>query len=464
MKTQTHAVVIGSGIAGLLAARVLSDHFDRVTIIERDRVPFGDEFRRGIPQARHVHVLHRRGQTILEQYFPGLEAEFAAAGVPCLDQGWDVLSRFKTGYGPRLRSGITVFSTSRTFLEGAIRRRVLGNQRVHLMPGCDVTGLLTDSQQGRVTGVQYRSSESPDETDYLLADAVMAADGRASRLPEWLEAIGYDRPQTRVVNPHLGYASRWYTIPVNFQTQEWQGILLQTTPPAMSRGAIVMPVEGSRWIVTLMGTNGDYPPTDEDGFLAFARSLPDAVIHDALKSATPLSAIYGYRNTENRLVYYDRLARWPENLMVIGDACCALNPSYGQGITMAALSAVTLDTHLCQRRPVGNVITDAHHFQKKLSKTMALEWQLAISQDVRWPSCEGGRRGLPTRLMHRLTDLIIQQMPGNPALYQLFLEIMHGLRTPSALFQPRVVGMILQGALRLKARSKTVREIIQPTV
>lgn len=466
INTPTGVVVVGGSMAGLLAAHVLALHFDAVTIIERDRFLHGDAFRQGVPQARHVHVLQRRGQMILEHFFPDLGAEFGAAGVPCLDQGWDVLSRFQTDYAPRLRSDITVFSPSRTFLEAAIRRRVLANPRIHMMSGCAVTGLLLDSHRRRVTGVHFRRNETPDETDYLLADMVVTADGRASRLPDWLEDIGYDRPAVHVVNPRLGYASRWYSIPPECRHDDWQAVLLQPVPPHQPRGAMLMPVEGDRWIVTLIGANGDYPPTTETEFMDFARSLPDPVIADALSSAAPLSAVHGFRGTENRLVAYDRLSRWPENLVVLGDAVCALNPSYGQGMTAAAVSVSLLDDYLRGRCAVRAAAfnLEAHQFQKLLSGALAQSWQLAASQDVRWPAVEGGRRGIALRLMHILTDQVLRQVPSNPPLYQIFLEIMHGLQTPSALFQPHILGSLLRGALRKKPRRKTAREVVQRPV
>src|SRR5262245_929391 len=86
----THAVVVGGSMAGLLAARVLADHFGRVTIVERDVLPAGSHFRPGVPQSRHVHNLLARGGRIIEGLFPGVRAELAAAGAPSVDWASDV--------------------------------------------------------------------------------------------------------------------------------------------------------------------------------------------------------------------------------------------------------------------------------------------------------------------------------------------------------------------------------------
>jgi 2-polyprenyl-6-methoxyphenol hydroxylase-like FAD-dependent oxidoreductase len=106
---------------------------------------------------------------------------------------------------------------------------------------------------------------------------------------------------------------------------------------------LLLPVEGDRWMVGLAGAGRDYPPTDEAGFLQFAASLRSPIIHDAIRHARPLSPIHGYRQTDNRWRHYDQAQRWPERLVVVGDAACTFNPIYGQGLTTAALAGVTLN-------------------------------------------------------------------------------------------------------------------------
>ena len=111
-----HAVVVGAGMAGLLAARVLADHFEQVTMVDRDRLPAGPGFRRGVPQSRHLHVLLGRGLECLEQLFPGFEADLVAAGVPVV-KGSESLWLNAAGWCRRYQSPIRLLGASRELIE-----------------------------------------------------------------------------------------------------------------------------------------------------------------------------------------------------------------------------------------------------------------------------------------------------------------------------------------------------------
>src|SRR5262249_12186690 len=180
------------------------------------------------------------------------------------------------------------------------------------------------------------------EVDYggavLAADLVVVADGRHSRLPEWLAALGYEPPAETVVNSFQGYASRYYRPPTGF-APAWKALYIQQGPPGDPRGGLVSPVEGGRWLVSLMGGDGDYPAADEAGFLVFARSLRSPALHEAIAGAEPLTPIAGQRATENGLRHYDRPGCLPDGVVALGDAVCAFNPIYGQGMSATALGA-----------------------------------------------------------------------------------------------------------------------------
>ena len=269
------AVVIGAGIAGLLTARVLGDHFDVVTVVERDRLPEAEPLpRAGAPQAGHVHGLLARGHAILERLFPGIDAELAAAGAPLVD--WTQDCRWFTfgGWKPRFSSGIIARTVSRDQLEWTIRHRVEAMERVMVLEQQEVQALLAAPGGGGVAGLLLRRrGDSDDAMAEVGADLVVDASGRGSRAPDWLAALGYPRPPETTVNAFLGYASRWYAPPSGW-TADWQVLAMLATPPAGKRGGIIQTVEGNRWVVTLAGAAHDYPPTDEEGFRAFARSLP----------------------------------------------------------------------------------------------------------------------------------------------------------------------------------------------
>jgi 2-polyprenyl-6-methoxyphenol hydroxylase-like FAD-dependent oxidoreductase len=436
--TGRRAVVIGAGIAGLLAARVLSDHFEAVTVVERDRLPKAEPSPRpGAPQAGHVHGLLARGHAILERLFPGLDTELAAAGAPLLDWTQDCWWFTFGGWKPRFPSGILTRTVSRDRLEWTIRRRVEAAARVQVLEQREVHALLPAPGGAGVAGVLLRERGGTDgATRELGADLVVDASGRGSRAPDWLAALGYPRPSETTVNAFLGYASRWYAPPPGW-TADWQVLAMLATPPAGKRGGIIQTVEGGRWVVTLAGAARDYPPTDEGGFRTFARSLPSPELYQAIQQAEPISPIRGYRRTENRLRHYERLRRWPAGFLVLGDAVCSLNPVYAQGMTVAALGALVLDRSLRRPRMTGSRL--ARRFQRDLARAQTTPWLLATGEDFRHPTTEGRRPTPASHLMHRYIDRLQLVATDSPAVHRALIEVLNLLRPPVGLLAPRLV-------------------------
>ena len=449
----SHAVVIGGSIAGLLAARVLADHFDKVTIVERDLNPEKPEPRPGVPQSHHVHALLTQGQQILEQLFPGLKAELAEKGSVEVNwtADWPFLSI--SGWAPRFPSEMTTRTCSRNLLETIIRKRLENYSHLQFLEACQATHILANTDNTAIKGIRVRQDNGTQAE--LLSQLVVDASGRNSKTPKWLQNLGYQMPEETVINSFLGYASRWYQRPADFQA-DWKGITLMSKAPERTRGGVLFPIEGDRWIVTLAGVGRDYPPTDRAGFLDFARSLRSRVIYEAIEKAQPLSPIYSYRRTENRLRHYEKLSKLPENLVALGDAVCVFNPVYGQGMTVAALGALTLDQCLKQqnqRRGKGNLIGFSRCFQKQLAKVNITPWLIATGEDLRWPTTVGAQPDLMTRLMHRYIDRVTMVANENAYVYQTFAEVMHMLKPPTAFFQPRILAQVLWWLMRGKSVS-----------
>lgn len=437
------AVVIGGSMAGLLAARVLLDHFQEVVLVERDSVADQPQARRGVPQSQHVHVFLTQGQRLLEQLFPGLAAELTAAGAPTVEWTADWLMLGLWNWHPRCQSGLSGRACSRTLLEWLIRKRLLAFPHLKVFPGCEVTGLLSSESHDRVTGVKLHWQEptAGESGESLHAELVVDASGRNSLLPKWLTQMGYDAPQETMINAFLGYASRWYRRPANLQA-DWQGITISAVQGISSRGGVLYPIEGDRWIVTLGGIGRDYPPTDEAGFLDFARSLRVPLLYDLLKDAEPLSPIYSYRRTENRLRHYERLKRLPDGLVAIGDAVCAFNPVYGQGMTTAALGAITLDR--CLQEPSAHQRKNlSQRFQKRLAEVIATPWLMATGEDCRWPTTEGATPQWSDRWVQRYVDRVLLLAQDDPDVLRTFAEVVHMVKEPAALFQPQILLRVL---------------------
>jgi 2-polyprenyl-6-methoxyphenol hydroxylase-like FAD-dependent oxidoreductase len=442
----THAVVIGGSIAGLWAARVLSDHFDRVTVIDRDHFPKTPEFRKGAPQSRHIHTLLGRGQQIMEQLFPGLIDEVVATGALNTEWAFDSKTMISTAeWLPRYHSGYRALSATRHLLEWAIRRRLMQNERVSFLEGHAVDGLLTDFDQRTVTGVRVRAlgaaRETLRDTERLDADLVVDASGRTSHAPEWLQSLGYGAPEESEVNSFLAYSTRWYKRPANFKG-DWNWLLIQGTAPMLPRGGGVYEVENGLWGVTLVGAMRDYPPTDEEGFMAFARTLNSPELYEAIKDAEPVTPIYGYQRTANVWRHYEKFARWPEAFVVMGDAACAFNPVYGQGMTVSAMGAMALGDCIRERGIGGKGM--AQRFQKRLAKTLETPWVMATGEDFRYPTTEGSKPSVMNHFMHWYMDRLFGVMVNNPGVMQVFMGVMHLLEPSSKLLRPDIFLKVLR--------------------
>jgi len=434
-----HAIVIGGSIAGLLAARVLADHFERVTIIERDHLPDGPQPRKGVPQASHVHVLLVKGLQIIESLLPGFGQALTADGAVPVNWGSDARTFSFAGWLPAFTGGSASLLCSRNLLEHHIRRRVLALPQVSVVQGVDAAGLRADDS-GRMTGLAVRSRDDMRHTRVIEADLIVDASGRSSKLPDWLGALGYEEPRETAVNSFLGYSSRLYRPPANFKA-DWKALLVRDRDAQHARGAGIYAIEDGQWLVNLGASGKAYPPTDNEGFLDFVRALPVPDLYDALAQAQPTSAINGYRRTENRWRHYERLKRMPDNVVALGDAACAFNPVYGQGMSIAALGALELGQALERDglRP-----GFALRFQRRLAKLIKTPWTMATSEDFRTPITEGGRPSWVTRLTHRYFDRVMAAAVHDPVIHRAFMEVLQLLKPPTTLFSPRIAWKALR--------------------
>jgi 2-polyprenyl-6-methoxyphenol hydroxylase-like FAD-dependent oxidoreductase len=386
------AVVIGSGIAGLTMAKTLADYFSQVTLVERDKPAFDHDFRSGVPQARHAHTLMPRGQSILEQLFPGLTSELVDNGAVAVDLAQDV-AFFNDGVWikPQARGQTISVSCSRPLLESVIYRRVTELPQVNVLRGFRAVGLTIDQSGQRATGVRLHAGRGGSAQEMAQpADLIVDASGRQSQAPKWLASHGFVPPEEWRINAFVGYATRLYRQPEAF-APGWKRLYVRPTPPDGTRGSVLLPQENGRWVVTLIGIAGDYPPTDEQGFLDFARSLPTSRLYDAIKDAEPLTAVSGFRRTENRVRRYDKLPRYLEGFLVCGDAVCALNPVYAQGMTAAVMGSQALDRTLNSYRAglaAGDPTGVAGTFQKRLRQTVDGLWSMSTRKDWDWPITE----------------------------------------------------------------------------
>ncbi|NPC43340.1 NAD(P)/FAD-dependent oxidoreductase [Nocardioides sp. zg-1230] len=438
--TRDRAIVLGGSIAGLLAARVLSDRYDEVVVVERDGLQDDDDHpRRGTPQARHLHGLLARGLEQLEALFPGLASDLTASGVPC----GDMLAHSRLSFGgyrfAQGDSGLAMLCADRPVLEQDIRRRVEGLANVGFLRAHDVVGLVADAGARRVRGVRVVGRQDGGAGRDHAADLVVDATGRGSRMPVWLETFGHERPTVQLLHVGVGYASRRYRLPAGVIDNDL--VILSGPTPKQPRGGALSRLGGDQCLVTLMGVLGNHPPTDPEDFIRFAADLALPDVHRAILDAEPLDDPVAYRHPTSVRARYDQLASMPEGVVVLGDAVCSLNPIYGQGMTVAALEAAALGRHLDQGtlRP--------HRFQRDVAKVVNAAWALSSGADLTFPGVSG-RRTAMAGLLGRYVARIQAGASSDPALGRAFLRVTSMVDPPQALLRPKTLMGAVSASLR----------------
>jgi len=420
------AIVIGAGLAGLMGARVAADHYDRVTVLEKDDLP-GTEPRKGVPQGNHIHVLWTAGSALLEQQFPGLFDALAADGGEGFDNSADMRWFHGGVWKMREHVGLRIYSQSRPLLEHHVRRKLLQHANVAIERG-RVTGIR--SEGGRIIGLIGQDA-SGRETE-MDADVVIDASGRASRMPAWLESAGYSKPDVQQLDVDLGYSSRIYE---RRDGQDWKCMAVYARPPASRRSGVIFPIERNRWIVTLAGCFGDHPPREEAGFLDFARSLDRPDLHDAIAAARPVSDISSFRFKTESWRRYDRLDDLPDGLVMIGDALCSFNPLYGQGVTVAALEAAALAACLQGNRSLRD-------YYRETAGIIRYPWMLATGNDALYPEASKVRPWWAAPL-GRYTDRVLRLSETHAGAHAGLLRVLHLAKTPLHLLRPDILTAVL---------------------
>jgi 2-polyprenyl-6-methoxyphenol hydroxylase-like FAD-dependent oxidoreductase len=453
----THAVVIGASIAGLCAGRVLARSFDKVTLLERDELPEGPELRAGVPQGRHVHALITRGARELERLFPGFCDELRALGAHELDVPHDGAVLRACGWQRPMASGHKVFFATRSLTESIVRRRVLAIPNLEIEQRCEVSGLLVrpdDPSRVRGVRVQWRGQASgPAEIE---ADLVVDASGRASKAPEWLAAIGRPAPREELVDAGTGYSSRWYEGPdpaLKPSDYWWRLIWLDPKPPNQLLGGVLFPVEGGRFIVTLIGYSRQFPPSDEAAFERALHDVRSPVLARTVALSRPISPVYSYRGLVNRLRRFDTLEDPAPGFVALGDSVCTFNPMYGQGMTIATLCVAALEdtlAHLPGRDP-----GFPRAFFKAQARSVRDAWSLATGADMLFPATKS-ERPPPTRFARLYSEALRLAMNNDQEVLRRVSPVYYLLRPNRDVLERGLAARILAVAAR-ELLKKTLR-------
>ncbi len=428
-----HAIVLGAGMGGLLAARVLADAYDRVTVVERDLLSRAPSNRRGVPQGRHVHGLLPGGAGVVAELFPGLLDELVAGG------GTKLTDYARLHFLPdgthRMSPKVDLeplYQPSRPFLEAGVRARVRALGNVTVVDGCDLVGLVTEGQ--RVVGARVVRRGAPAEE--LAADLVVDATGRGSRTPAWLAALGHERPTEDEVVIDLRYTSCLVRLAPDAIPETLVVIGASPTRPA---GMALAAYEGDTWLFTVSGYGDHLRAHDYESMLDFAAGFTPPHMIAALREARPIDDVATFRFRANRRRRYDRMRTFPEGLLVFGDAMCAFNPIYGQGMSVAALEALALRD--CLRKGDRQL---ARRFFRATAKPIQVAWDMAVGGDLALPHVDGPRP-LPVRLVNAYVGRLIVAAQHDPVVAARFLRVSAFIEKPPRLMTPGMVARVVAG-------------------
>ncbi|ELS58898.1 putative FAD dependent oxidoreductase [Streptomyces viridochromogenes Tue57] len=419
----------------MLAAHALAGHADRVTVVERDRFPDGTKPRPGVPQGRHPHVLLEGGQSALESLLPGFLAQLRAAGAPRVGMPSDLVLWQDGRWFRRLPATTHIYTGSRAQLEELVRRRVLANPVIGVVEGTDVVGLLGDASRVRGVVLRDRSGDARGQERTLEADLVVDASGSGTKAPQWLTSIGAEAPHEETIDTGLAYASRVYRGKSGVLDGDTVGYYVYPSPDQVHAGG-ALPLEDGTHLVIVSGLRGDEPPTDDDEFVTYTKRLPHPLLHQWLDGAEPVSPAFGYRRTANIRRRYDLPGRCPAGFVATGDALCTFNPIYGQGMAVAAMSAVALRDALSDPRRTPTT----RRVQRALLAASRQAWDISAGADRKMPGAVGN--AVDGRPADRVADWYLRRVqecyPGDPVVGRAFRAVLSLSEPVTALFAPPV--------------------------
>ena len=423
-----HVVVVGAGIAGLLAAAALSDVVGKVTIIEKDALPKTPEVRKGVPQGAHVHTLLGYAVKAMDKLIPGLMTDVYAAGAVKIRRNHDIWFHDAVGPTPIRDVGILTPSVTRPLLEHVTRQKVLALPNVHLRDATQMLDLEVD-ERSDIVGVR---AETDGTSELILTDLVVECSGRGSKLTAWLSANGYGEVPAQRIKILMGYTSGFFRLPDDIATSS-KACLMLAVPPG-NRAAYLTPVDGNLWLATMYGRGRDTAPRDVDGFITWAKDLPHPVVHEILSQAELVSDLKTYKIPFGVWNRYDQMPRFPNGLLPMGEALASFNPMYGQGMSLAAGQALSLRDAISNGLD-GNL---AMRYFEGCNTLNGVGWSVMETRDFAY-DCTSGERPPDLEDRWRAAKAIRRLAEVDPEMHALSVRVTHLLESPSVLTDPDIV-------------------------
>ncbi|GAA0375089.1 FAD-dependent oxidoreductase [Bacillus horti] len=443
MKTE-RVIVIGGGIAGLFAAKVLSEFYQEVVIVDKDAFPDQPENRPGTPQAFQPHRLTPRGSLILERLFPGYIDDLLKYGAaPTLGKTTHLINPYGTMVMPGQNKDAVY---SRALLEWVLRERIRTIAQIRFLGLNEVIQLLSTEDRSAITGVELMERSSGERKQHtIMADLVLDTSGRFSKMSNWLTELGYDVPKAETLKISLGYSTRRYRIPSD-RTGELNVIRMEGDPVKASTTGVLSLIENNTVEMVIWNLGSRYPSINPEQFEQEVAQLASPLFAVALQGLEPLGNPRGYRVEELSRQHYEQMHRWPAGLLVMGDAFCQLDPVFGQGMTIAAIEAEALETSL--RNQLNQPEPDFElRFLQQMQDNIEAAWWLNAVADLRWPGVEypGEEPIKGLKFAQKYMDFVLKQSTeqANYEIYGLYWLVNSLFLSPSELFNSQMITSLL---------------------
>lgn len=437
------AVVLGGGVAGLVSARVLHDHFETVYLVDKDVLGDVSGSRKSVPQGAHIHLLWSGGMNILQDWFPGLGDDLEKAGSTVFDTSAQMRWYHHGVWKLRHRSQLEVYSQTRPLLEGVLLDRVAALPGVTVLSRHQLKDLLFETHEAAVTGVELENLETGASTR-LPTTLVVDATGRSAATLQQLRDRDCQMPEEESIQVDIGYATCVFEQPQD-QDIDWRALVVYPKAPMSHRLGVIFPIENKRWIVTLVGLRGHYlREPDLDAYMDFAASLEQPELYEAIRHATPVSPVRLIRYPNQNRRHYSGLRDYPAGLLPIGDAVTSLNPLYGQGMTVAIKQAAALDE--CLQTRSGDTVgkTVQRRYFTAIEPIVDDAWLLGSMSDFLYPETSGRRPPFYGVVKWYLTRLLVLSR-DDEVIQQSFMRVIHLQARVRSLLRPHVLWRVLRG-------------------
>lgn len=452
------AVVIGASMAGLTTARVLTEHYRRVVLIERDSPGEDIGTRKGLPAAKHVHALLPSGLAVLTRRFPGLLSALRQHRIVESDIGLLNCWYAHGGLKKQVAVGVDAVTMSRPLLDHAILQELRKEERLELLSGHRVIEYVTSEHHRRVTGVKVEVTGPSDRESprTIAAELVVDCTGRGSRVPALLAQWGYQAPRESTIKVRITYKSRRYRQRAAATPVPRKIYIHSPAAPLEKVGYMLMPIEGDDWILTLAGWHGQDPLPDEAELAARLAALPIPEFRALTSSAEPLTDFAEYKFDHSLRRHYEELKRFPRGLLALGDAVASVNPVYGQGMSLSCLQADALDGVLAEGKRDDGL---AARFYARVTPTIDACWKGATIEDFRYEETVGDKPAL-VGLINAYLSTVHKASQSDAYIYSEFLQVAGLLKPADALLSAKVVTRSLGAALLRTLRIGSARHSV----